>query len=40
MTGFRPPAIRGHSLAAMLFDEEAEADARRNSSGFWKPVTV
>ncbi|MCU0873887.1 MAG: ATP-binding protein, partial [Pirellulaceae bacterium] len=34
MTGFRPAAIRGQSLAAMLFDEDAEADARRQFQRF------
>jgi PAS domain S-box-containing protein len=34
MTGFRPAAIRGQSLAAMLFDEDDEADARRQFQRF------
>ncbi len=34
MTGFRPAAIRGQSLAALLFDEDAEADARRQFQRF------
>jgi len=34
MTGVRLAAMRGQSLAAMLFDEEAEADARRQFQRF------
>jgi len=34
MTGVRLAEIRGQSLAAMLFDEEAEADARRQFQRF------
>ncbi len=34
MTGFRLASIRGQSLAAMLFDEDEEADARRQFQRF------